>query len=205
MSHTFRPHDLLRVTDPSVLLTGAPPAWVRAVVERTAWAVVRRDGGETGRVAVGVRGVTRGERHATTVPVAAVAEHVRPEDLRDRIDGGRQRTPAMAALRPAASFLAGIGCPWGPTGSVGFELGTRRPVTTPDSDLDIVIRSDALPSPTCAAEWIGALSGLPARVDCLLETSAGAVALAELAAAPPTLVLRTARGPRLISLAEMTR
>ena len=36
---------------------------------------------------------------------------------------------------------ADLPLPWGPVGSVGFELATGRKVTTEVSDLDIVIRA----------------------------------------------------------------
>ncbi|MEU6404278.1 malonate decarboxylase holo-ACP synthase [Streptomyces sp. NPDC046985] len=199
----LRPHDLLRLSRPRALLTGADPAWVGAALAAAPWAVVRRRRAAPGHVAVGVRGARRSERHAASTPVVNVADTVRPEDLCRLADTLEPRTPALSALRRVAPVLDGLGCPWGPTGGVGFELATGLAVTTRDSDLDLVLRPRTPPTPAWAADVAERLSSPAVRVDCLLETAAGAVALAELAAAPDHLALRTDQGPRLAPLAEV--
>jgi len=194
-----RPHDLIRLADLSALPTDAAPAWVGPSLADAPWVVVRRSVAPAGFLAVGVRGVARHERHAALIPLHTAARVVQPEDLRPT-DAPTARTPALAALRQARVILDDLALTWGPGGSVGFELATGRPTTTSTSDLDLIIRTDAVPTPTWAADLIDRLSRLSARVDCLVETGIGAIALAELAAAPPTFVLRTNTGPQLVSI-----
>ena len=50
-----------------------------------------------------------------------------------------------------------------------------------------------------AAELLDRLSALPTRVDCQLETSQGAVALAELAMTSEQILFRTRNGPELVA------
>ena len=192
----YRPHDLLRVRDLDTLLTGAP-AWVRASLRRAPWVVVRRAGAPTGRVAVGVRGPARHERYAAVLPVADVDTVVAPENLRAPSTLAVDEPRALRALRACPRILGDDLC-WGPTGSVGFELATGRATATPASDLDLVLRTHALPSSAWAADLLEQLVRLPARVDCQLDTGVGAVALAELAAGPGTIVVRTSAGPELV-------
>jgi phosphoribosyl-dephospho-CoA transferase len=195
-----RPHDLLRLADPLAVLTGDEPAWMRpAVVTAVPWVVVRRAAAREGRVAVGVRGTARSERHALDLPLDAIADVVSPEDLRPR--PGAARTPAMLALRTVGPALDAFGHPWGPTGSAGFELATGAATTTQVSDLDLVIRVRTVPSRDCAAEILERLSSHPARVDCQFETGRGAVALAELASTSEQIVFRTLSGPELVARA----
>nr|WTB34024.1 malonate decarboxylase holo-ACP synthase [Streptomyces sp. NBC_00830] len=199
-----RPHDLFRIADPGAHLTGSEPAWVRSSLAAAPWVVVRRSTAPAGQLAVGVRGRARHERHALLMPIEAAIVCRRPEDLRPVEASGPARTPALSALREAGPILHDLGLPWGPTGSVGFELATGRPTTTATSDLDLLIRTESLPSPVWAAELISRLSALSARVDCQLQTASGAVALAELATGQQTLVLRTGSGPQLVTRAQVS-
>jgi phosphoribosyl-dephospho-CoA transferase len=92
------------------------------------------------------------------------------------------------------------GLRWGPTGSVGFELATGIPTATTESDLDLLIRVPRGSAVVLArlAALHRAFGSLAARVDCQVETSAGAVALAELVGGPSDVMVRTAEGPRLV-------
>src|SRR6476659_6714738 len=136
------------------------------------------------------------------IPAAAATGIARPEDLRPVASVITPVTPALAALRECRPILDGLGRPWGPTGSAGFELATGRPTTSQASDLDLRIRVGSLSGFTSACDLASRLSGLPARVDCQLETGHGAVALAELATHPDTIVLRTSDGPPLVALEQ---
>jgi len=197
-----QPHDLVRLADPDEILTGTEPAWVGAALAAAPWIVIRRARAPAGHLAAGVRGPARHQRHAMLIPAGAAAGIARPEDLRPAASVIAPETPALAALRECRPILDGLGRPWGPTGSAGFELATGYPATTQDSDLDLLIRLGALSGFTRAAALASKLSGLPARVDCYLETGHGAVALAELAAHPDKIVLRTSDGPRLVTLEQ---
>ncbi|MET9044492.1 malonate decarboxylase holo-ACP synthase [Streptomyces sp. NPDC004362] len=194
-----RAHDLILLTEPALLLSGTEPDWVPRSLANAPWVVIRRAIAPPGRLPVGVRGTARHERHAVHIPQEAAARLVRPEDLRAANGAGAERTAALETLCEVRPHLDETACPWGPVGSVGFEKATGQPVTTPASDLDLVIRTETLPTARWARSVHSRLSGFSARVDCQIETPAGAVALAELAADPPQLALRTSSGPRLLT------
>ena len=193
-----RPHDLVRMASGGRLASSGAPSWVIESLRAAPWAVARRATAAPGHVAVGVRGPTRGQRFALEVPMAAVRGIVTPEELVARTRPADSGLPALRALRAVAPSLNRIGLPWGPVGSVGFELATGIAAVTPSSDLDLVIRSATLPSPEVLFRVLGVLRSLPARPDCLIETREGAVALAELVSGAGEVLLRTAGGPRLI-------
>jgi phosphoribosyl-dephospho-CoA transferase len=86
---------------------------------------------------------------------------------------------------------------WGPGGSVGFELASGVPAATPNSDLDIVLDAAASMARADAAALHAALSALAVRIDVLLETPNGAVALAEYASSAGAILLRSPQGARL--------
>ncbi|MCA1219837.1 malonate decarboxylase holo-ACP synthase [Streptomyces sp. 8L] len=206
----FQPHDLLRITGTAALLTSNPlPGWALQALAGQAWAVVRRRPAPVGLIAVGVRGGQRHERLAALVPAAAVTTRVRPEDLATADGAGAgpvgapaaPRTPALAALRSLSAFLTGLELPWGPVGAVGFELATGRHVTHLRSDLDLIIRVPAVPDASWAARVDHHLAtDREVKVDCLVETPEGAMALTEIASGTDRAVLRTVHGPRLITL-----
>jgi len=108
--------------------------------------------------------------------------------------------PAYHALALVRPIVDSFGLPWGPTGSVGFELASGAGVVSPDSDLDLIVRTPAF-DPTaiiCLRDLHARIRELDARIDCLIETPSGAVALSELAGEQDELMLRAASGPRLI-------
>jgi phosphoribosyl-dephospho-CoA transferase len=111
----------------------------------------------------------------------------------------------LRALECAADLLDSARLEWGPAGSVGFELASGVPTATPVSDLDLVVRLDL---PSCDREARSALSSLarlPAKLDVLIETEAGALSLGEVLGSSPSLVLRTGNGPRLIERSAIER
>jgi phosphoribosyl-dephospho-CoA transferase len=153
-----------------------------------------------GRIAVGVRGTTRSERYAMEVDPDDVCEVVAPEDLSHVVPMAGRVLAAACTLHTVRPLLDRTGLPWGPTGSVGFELATAVPTATSKSDLDLLVRvvrgsSEALPR---LAALHRELRSLVVRVDCQVETSTGAVALAELVDEQSDIMVRTAHGPRLV-------
>ena len=194
-----RAHDLVRLPDITALWAHDPaaPAWVWRSLRDAPWAVVRRAQAKAGHVAVGVRGRARHERYALDIPGNAVAECVLPEDLRRRLgDLPADSPPARtaAALAGWLEDLEHVGLRWGPTGSVGFQLASGQDAVTAQSDLDLIVRLNAL----AAARRIPRMPRVPGRVDCLVECPEGAVALPELTGGVPLIMLRTADGRRLV-------
>ncbi len=137
-------HDLLQIDRPS-LISGrtGEPSWVRRALLDCPWVVVRRAQAAPGLIAVGVRGNARSERWAAFCEQSLVSKIVRPEELllRDRTSNDVRRTPALRALQQMKDRWADLTLPWGPGGSVAFELASGRKVTTEASDLDLVIRA----------------------------------------------------------------
>jgi phosphoribosyl-dephospho-CoA transferase len=165
--------------------------------------VVRRGYVRDGMMPVGVRGVARQERWAASLAASEIADRLSPEALtasRYVIEHGRRdAVPALAALARVAPILARLGHRWGPGGSVGFEIATGVPTATSSSDLDLVLRQDRRLEPDEASDLRAALAeaAAPARVDVMLETPRGGVSLADLAAMPAHVLLRTPDGARL--------
>jgi phosphoribosyl-dephospho-CoA transferase len=197
-------HDLIRLRKPAALSMEAPlPSWVKPALRRTPWVVVRRGHVRDGMMPVGVRGTARGQRFATLVSVTEIAARLSPEDLatpRYASDPKRRdAVPALAALARVAPVLEGHGRRWGPGGSVGFEIACGLPTATASSDLDLILRQDRRLGPGEATALCAALAeaAAPARVDVMLETPRGGVSLADLAARPARVLVRTPGGPRL--------
>jgi len=193
-----RPHDLLRLSQPLELIPRGAPHWVAAALRAARWVVVRRATALPGRVAVGVRGKARGQRFAMEIPDTTVTELLTPEDLAVRVAYLKPALPAIRALRAASVLLDEAALPWGPTGSVGFELATGMRTVTASSDLDLVLRPDQLPTRPRLIRLHVALRQLPAHVDCQIETPDGALVLGELVSCASEVLLRTPTGPRLI-------
>ena len=206
-------HDLIRLREPTVLAADGPaPSWVEAALRRIPWVVVRRGRIQAGAIPVGVRGLTRAQRFAAWLAAADVTERRSPEELWDRVANRPARglagtpkqtrteaVPALAALARVAPLLALRGYRWGPGGSVGFELAAGVATATASSDLDVILRQARRLEPDEARALQAALAeaGAPARIDVLLETPRGAVSLADLAAAPALVLVRTLDGARL--------
>jgi phosphoribosyl-dephospho-CoA transferase len=197
-------HDLIRLREPMALTVDGPiPSWVEPVLRRTPWVVVRRGYIQDGMIPVGVRGTTRPQRFAALLAVAEIVDRLSPEDLtvsRYAIEQKRRdEVPALAALAHVAPILARRGHRWGPGGSVGFERATGVPTATASSDLDLILRQDRRLEPNEAFDLRAALAeaAAPARIDVMLETPRGGVSLADLAARPVQVLMRTPDGARL--------
>jgi phosphoribosyl-dephospho-CoA transferase len=155
-----------------------------------------------------VRGTIRAQRFAAWLAVADIAEQWSPEELWDGVANRPTRlayasapiraeaVPALAALSRVAPVLARHGYRWGPGGSVGFELATAVATARASSDLDVILRQPLRLEPDEARVLQAALAeaAAPALIDTLLETPRGGVLLADLAAAPARVLVRTPDG-----------
>jgi phosphoribosyl-dephospho-CoA transferase len=205
----LKTHALLHIAGPEAL-PGDLPRWAVESLRRAPWLVVRRAQFRDGLIPVGVRGESREERFPAWISPEAVLETVDPQTLALRrawmtaAPARRAGVPALAALDDVEKIMAkwGLEGAWGPAGSVGFELASNRATATVDSDLDLIVES---PTVDAGALW-AALAALPVRVDVLLETLYGAVALQEYARArseSSSFMLRTKEGPRLTRTLEI--
>lgn len=204
MNHEPGTHTLLRIADADSLLeTTAPSPWVIESLRCAPWVVVRRAAASGSRIAVGVRGAQRVQRHASWIETCAILEKVTPQDLARsrswRSCARRGAIPAIAALDSVEAIMSGQGFSqaWGPTGSVGFELATGWTSASPASDLDLALWMDEPMTAPVARYLVSALENLGVRSDLLIEMPRGAAALSEIARAGPVM-LRTVSGPRLV-------
>jgi phosphoribosyl-dephospho-CoA transferase len=197
-------HSLLHVADIAALVWESDaPDWAVESLRLAPFVVVRRSQPRPDAVPVGVRGHRRSQRAAAWLAAGAVSECVTPQML---TAGGAWRTralpatPALAVLDQAAAIFDAHGMTgrWGPGGSVGFELLSGVCHTTTASDLDIVLCAEEPMEHSDAACLLADLSNLPVRVDVLLETPNGAVALGEYVGSPALMLLRSANGPRWV-------
>jgi phosphoribosyl-dephospho-CoA transferase len=200
-----RVHDLLRLRDPKDLVTdGSTPDWVWTSLERAPWVVVRRAICNGPLVPVGVRGFTRGQRFAASLPISQIVDHVSPEQLADRAGwkpkASLEKIRAFQVMDELSSLYDHYELKWGPAGSVGFELASLSPTVSPTSDLDLIIRTHRPLDPELARNLHRLHGQMAIRVDVLLETPFGAVALAEYAqrVASDSVLLRTYVGPKLV-------
>ncbi|MCQ4298034.1 malonate decarboxylase holo-ACP synthase [Pseudomonas stutzeri] len=190
-----RPHDLLWGMRPEQLPVDAP-AWAIAVLSAGQPVVVRRAVVAPGLVAIGLRGATRDQRLAALMPVEAISRRVAPEDLL-----GRQASEDLPVFRVLAELrprLDALGHCWGVTGSAGFQLATGLPTAHPDSDLDLLLRTDHPLPRSEARPLLQLLERRACRVDLQLETPLGGVALSEWASGAARVMVKTADGPRLV-------
>jgi phosphoribosyl-dephospho-CoA transferase len=196
-------HSLLRLSSADALeWESEPPQWASESLRRAPFVVMRRPLPRPEAFPVGVRGAARSQRAAAWVSAGAVQECITPQMLAAQ-SAWRQRRDfaimsAVAALEEAAAIFDGHGMAgrWGPGGSVAFELASGVPSTTQASDLDIVLGAPALMTRAAAARLHAELSALTVRIDVLLETPNGAVALAEYANSAGAILLRSPQGPR---------
>jgi phosphoribosyl-dephospho-CoA transferase len=195
LSETVRPqiHDLLQLD-----LAGLQPAcmdapnWVRQALASCPWVVVRRAPAPAGQIAAGVRGCSRSERWGCLVSTDLISRAVSLAELLAiaRSAAPSPRIPPFNALQRLVERWCDLSLPWGPTGSVGFELATGRQTTTDFSDLDIAIRAEERISVEQARLlWESALR-LQTKVDIRVETLECGFSLEEYARAPSPILLR---------------
>lgn len=191
-----RPHDLLWGMRPEELPADAP-AWALAVLAAGQPVVVRRAVVAPGQVAVGLRGATRDQRLAATMPLTAISRRLAPEDLRGR--QASEDLPVFRALAELRPLLDALGHRWGVTGSAGFQLASGLPAAHADSDLDLLLRAEQPLPRSEARPLLQLLEGRACRVDLQLQTPLGGVALSEWAGGAARVLLKSATGPRLVS------
>jgi phosphoribosyl-dephospho-CoA transferase len=179
------------------------PAWVSESLRQTPFVVVRRGLASEREIPVGVRGADRDERWAAVCHPALVKVILTPQKLLDRAGtAAASRDPAIPEALRSLAFLIerwkALDSPWGPGGSVGFELATGRRVVRPQSDLDVVIYAQKRMTVDAARSLRDAAKSLPAAVDIRVETLTCGFSLTEYASrAPAPILLRFTSGAML--------
>ena len=195
-------HDLALLGSGEVEVQAACVAeldWIKDALRECHWVIVRRPPAPDGRVSIGVRGSDRRQRWGGFAPYDQIVRFVSPTHLRSALIGkNRLNLPAMQSLCFLEVELSSLSLEWGPGGSVGYELASKRPVVHAKSDLDLVIRSAERFDRNFAEEFLTILLASPGKVDCRIETPWCGFSLEEyVLSQAESLLVRTPTGPRL--------
>jgi phosphoribosyl-dephospho-CoA transferase len=197
-SQSVRTHDLLEIDANQLIAAQASaPQWVEESLRKSPFVVVRRDRATGEQIPVGVRGAERNQRWATFCHPKFVKSIVTPPQLLRRTVA-ISRSDLMPAFRAVTILKArwmDFNRPWGPGGSVGFELATGRHVVTPESDLDIVLYAERRITAEEAKSLCDRAMDLIAVADIRVETPACGFSLIEYAQTESSsILLRTPSG-----------
>src|ERR1700757_4905815 len=191
-------HDLLLVNSTTIEEACiAEPTWVRPALAKYLWVVARRAISPKDRIAVGVRGQERQQRWGGFMRKDQIVKMIAPWYLRSgRANTVRLSLPAMQSLRFLEIELPSLSNDWGPGGSVGYELASRAPVVTQESDLDLVISAPDRFDRDFAQHLWKKITLAPAKIDARVETPWCGFSLEEYARGnSEKLLVRTATGP----------
>jgi phosphoribosyl-dephospho-CoA transferase len=195
-AHSVRTHDLLKIAAKQLIYAQSPlPEWVEEHLLAAPFVVVRRGPVTEQRIAIGIRGTERNQRWAAFChPKLVKSVLTPPQLLRRTVSTSRaDATPALRALSLLKERWLDLDHPWGPGGSVGFELATGRHVVKPESDLDIVLYLERRMAADEAKSLCTRTMDLPAVVDIRVETPVCGFSLREFASQSPAAILM--RGP----------
>jgi phosphoribosyl-dephospho-CoA transferase len=199
--HSVRTHDLLEIdANQFIAAQAAGPKWVEESLRRSPFVVVRRGRATEQEIPVGVRGPERNQRWATFCHPKLVRTMLTPPQLlAGNIPIARAKAiPALRAFNLLKDRWLRLGRPWGPGGSVGFELATGNLVANEQSDLDIVIYADTRMTAGEAKSLCAQTMELSAVADIRVETPMCGFSLQEFACtSSPRILLRYADGLRL--------
>lgn len=186
----WRAQDLLKI-DRKALRDIELPEWFSSPTDSFI-AVVRRDFSSEGKVPVGLRGSSRGERFGLFIDPEYILERTRPEDLPERL----RAFPIRDCRIDFLSRLLEESFPfqWGITGSIAYSLLTGEKHWKETSDIDLRINLPKKVSRDFFGDWLQALSQSPVRIDTQIESPLGGFALKEWLKADNVL-LKTDRGP----------
>ena len=203
--HAIQTHDLLHI-NPECLLDEAAsqsdriPGWAEESLRAVPFAVVRRDLISATWLPIGVRGPERNQRWAASCSPRAILHVMAPCQLLGRIvlSSRVESVPALQCLEILQARWKDLDFPWGPGGSVGFELATGMTAANPGSDLDIVIRATQPIMIQRAKLLCEQTTDLPATVDIRVETPVCGFSLKEyVRGSRHAILLHTPNGPVL--------
>jgi len=197
-AQSVRTHYLLEI-DAKRFISGyaSVPEWVADELQGTPFVVVRRGLVTEHGIPVGVRGIDRSHRWAAMCPTQLVKNVLTPPRLLMRgVSKSREDAiPAFRALNSLKERWRDLDCPWGPGGSVGFELGAGGHAAKPESDLDIVIYATRRITRDMAKSLYAQTLNLTAAIDVRVEAPLCGFSLKEYSLrSPGQILLRTPSG-----------
>ncbi|WP_153733135.1 malonate decarboxylase holo-ACP synthase [Sporosarcina obsidiansis] len=195
----LNPHDLLEIKCISDLISYSPlPDWVESSLNQAPFVVVRRARAEEGLVSVGIRGEKRNERFAAFLPIKQIQKQITPEQLAASENWKGSAKELFRHMDEVSLLMKKHSLTWGPTGSVGFELASRKETVTEMSDLDLLIRADGRFTQDFCRTINYDLKKVPIAIDVQVELPEGAFSLHEIVTTQEEkIVLRTMNGPML--------
>lgn len=198
----IQPHDLIKVSDLSLLEWKEDNEWVIASLRHAPFVVVRRAEQTSDFIPVGIRGEQRNQRQAAILHRNGIEVIITPYMLAEQnswnsLDAQRRELPVLKSIDKVAEIMGDW--QWGPTGSTGFEIATGYPALKDTSDLDIVVHAPHPISRNEAVEVLEKLDSLPIRADIQIETNNGAFLLREwINKRTDSMILRTQKGAELV-------
>lgn len=198
MKLAYHPHDLLWV---NALDDVALPEWFSDADLKVRPVVVRRALTSVDRIAVGIRGNNRSQRHASYIKASSVVGQLTPEQLVERQGWHQQNTlhplPHWHTLAQIAQLMADLDLCWGITGSLAFELATSIPTANDNSDIDLRLLCPTPIEQGRCQHLAAQLGQLAQQADIQIETPNGAFAMNEWLSGQPTVLLKSDYGPYL--------
>jgi phosphoribosyl-dephospho-CoA transferase len=200
-SQSVRTHDLLEIDAKRFISRHtSAPEWVVENLQRTPFVVVRRGLATQPEIPVGVRGVDRNQRWAAMCAFNLVKNILAPPQLLKRpVPKSREDAiPAFRAFSLMKERWRDLDYPWGPGGSIGFELVAGKHIAKPESDLDLVIYAAGRITREMAKSLYAQTLDLTAAVDVRVEAPLCGFSLKEYAwRNPGKILLRTPNGMTL--------
>jgi phosphoribosyl-dephospho-CoA transferase len=199
--HFVRTHDLLEI-DANVFIAwnASAPGWAEDALRKTPYVVVRRGRTTVQEIPIGVRGAKRNLRWAAFCHPTWVKSILTPPQLLTRTvpTSRADATPPLRALKVLKDRWMDLDHPWGPGGSVGFELATGQHVVKPESDLDVVIYAEGKITIEQARSLQARTTNLSVPIDIRVETLGCGFSLIEYARGGAAgILLRTPAGLEL--------
>ncbi|MBF9001006.1 malonate decarboxylase holo-ACP synthase [Vibrio nitrifigilis] len=199
MQLVFQPHDLLWVS--KLDDDNEQPDWFdhHDLLHRPV--VVRREPTPADRIAIGIRGFSRSQRHASYVTPDSVSRVVTPEQIASQQKWHARQTqhplPHWDTLTQVANIMSHVHLTWGITGSLAFELATDIETAHLNSDIDLRILSHEPLDKSYCRDVAMQLSKLEQRPDIQIETPYGAFAMNEWLNADGSIMMKGQHGPYL--------
>lgn len=194
-------HDIVQFASINDIETSMElPEWVKDAPASQNFGVVRRMPITNKTVPIGLRGDTREKRHGAFIHESYIMQVISPVSLVNRIDEFNDRI-YFPTLYKVKEVFEKYSLKWGPTGSIGFEIATSIPVTTPNSDIDICLYLDQIDTDLLVV--VGKfLDSLDRRIDVQVEVpSIGAFILNDyLKNMKAGFIIKTKFGPHLCKI-----
>ncbi|MBU8908282.1 malonate decarboxylase holo-ACP synthase [Desertibacillus haloalkaliphilus] len=195
----LNPHDLLEIRGQNDLVSYNPlQEWINQSLSEAPFVVVRRASAPQGFVAVGIRGSLRNQRFAAFLPTDCIVRRITPEQIAYKKRWRKVNKDIFHNIESVSRLMNRYALQWGPTGSCGFELASKKETVTATSDIDIIIRPIEQFTIELAQKLESDFNKLPFRIDTQVEISEGAFSLSEYANSKrKPILIRTINGPIL--------